>query len=193
MNPIISSAFDAAVSRRGFMSGSAALMLTAGAGLATLTGCSRQTAADYRYLTDDDVALLTALAPVILGPAYPGTLAEQADKRLLASLDRTIHNLNGFARKELLQLLQMLASAPLRLALGAPFSGWQQASAEDVEDFLQNWRNSSVAVKRTGYSVLCKLFSLVWYAQPENYALAGYPGPPQTDEPQSIAVSGDNQ
>ncbi|ASP37663.1 hypothetical protein CHH28_02800 [Bacterioplanes sanyensis] len=168
--------------RRGFMqlSGGAAATLTLGSSLALLSGCSRQPEAGLQFLTADDADFLAALAPVIMGASYPGQLGpEQARARQVAALDKLIGTLQYHSRNQLVQLLAIMSSAPLRAALGAPFRHWNEASAEEVEAFLLGWRDSSLQVKRMGYASLCKLQTMCWYALPENYIASGYPGPPQ--------------
>lgn len=168
--------------RRGFMqlsSGSAAL-LTLGGSLAALSGCSKTPAADgYQVLRAGDIELLGALAPVILAGSYPGPLAAQAQPRLMQSLDQLILTLQEYSQKQLLLLLDVLQVAPVRLAMGAQWGSWQQASTDDIEAFLQQWKNSSLQLKRMGYGSLCKLLSICWYSQPETFAATGYPGPPR--------------
>ena len=51
-------------------------------------------------------------------------------------------------------------------------------TVEEAEAFLESWRDSWLPIKRMGYQGLCKLITICWYSQPENYALSGYPGPP---------------
>jgi hypothetical protein len=169
-------------SRRGFLqlsaSGTAALAI--GSGLATLTGCSKKpaTAQGYKVLREGDLLFLGALAPAILVDAYPGPLGANAHERLLKQLDTILNTLQGHARGELLMMFDLMNSAPLRLATGAPWGSWGEASAEDADNFLNSWKHSSLQIKRMGYSGLCKLITISWYSQPENFPTTGYPGPP---------------
>ena len=171
-------------SRRGFLklgtAGTAALTL--GAGVASLTGCSRQpmTDAGFRILTASDVEFLSALAPVILtDSAYPGPLGDKGRDRLLHGLDEVLLTLQKHAQEQL-QLAFMLMGSPVtRVVSDAPLSSWADASREDAEHFLNAWKTSLLPIKRMGYAGICKLFEMVWYAQPENFALTGYPGPPK--------------
>ena len=168
--------------RRGFMqlsAGSAAL-LTVGGSFAALTGCSQAPAAPgYRLLRPAHLEFISAIAPVILNQSYPGALAEQAEERLLKALDRLMGTLQHYAQKELVMLLDVMAVAPIRKLMGAPWSRWSEASPEDVEAFLQDWKLSRIQLKRMGYGSLCKLVCICWYAQPETFVTSGYPGPPQ--------------
>jgi len=75
-------------------------------------------------------------------------------------------------------LFDALSIAPIRFAMGGPWVRWQEASVDQVNDFLVSWRDSSLQLKRMGYVSLAKLVGICWYAQPENYASIGYPGPP---------------
>lgn len=168
--------------RRGFMQlGTAsAAALTLGGSLAALTGCSKAPAASgYKVLRDGDIPFFTAIAPVMLNKSYPGTLADQAPERLLHSLDELMSTLQDYAQSQLLMLLDVMQVAPLRAVMGAPWASWEQTSHDDIDAFLQSWKDSSLQLKRMGYGSLCKLVSISWYSQPETFAASGYPGPPK--------------
>ena len=172
------------VSRRGFMklSASSAAVLSMGSGLAMMTGCSRQPDSNggYTFLTADDIEFVNAIAPVILLQAYPASLTlEDAQLRLTRKLDELINTLQQYSKDQLSQLFGIMSSAPLRLAVGAPVGGWKDAPAEDIESFLNSWKDSSLAIKNMGYASLCKLVTMCWYSQPESFIASGYPGPPK--------------
>jgi hypothetical protein len=170
-------------SRRGFMQLGAfgATALTLGSTTAMLTGCSSQNtpAEGFKTLRDVDVYFLGALAPAVLTTkGYPSALDKEARTRLLHALDTTMTTLQGHALKQLQMAFDLMGSPVTRIAVGAPWHPWQEATVEEAEDFLESWRGSSMAIKRMGYAGLTKLIKICWYSQPENYALSGYPGPP---------------
>ncbi|MGB2337390.1 MAG: twin-arginine translocation signal domain-containing protein, partial [Alcanivorax sp.] len=74
---------DQGINRRGFLKLSAAgsAMLTAGSGLALLTGCSSNDgpAEGYRHLRQQDVDLLTPLVGAVLGSALTAAGATAKD------------------------------------------------------------------------------------------------------------------
>ena len=168
--------------RRGFMqlSATSAAALTVGASFASLTGCSKTPPANgFKVLRPTDLKILATLAPVLLKGGYPGPLADQAEPRLLHELDRLIGTLQDYSKGQLVLLLDTLNVAPIRLAMGAPWKQWNEMSAEEIESFLENWKTSSIQLKRMGYASLAKLFAMCWYKQPENFVLSGYPGMPK--------------
>lgn len=173
---------DIKTTRRGFMqlsAGSAAALTVLGSA-AGLSGCSKQPpASGFKVLRNDDVEFLSALAPVILSDSYPGALGELAQPRLMQSLDSLISTLQQYSQSQLMLLLDVLQVAPVRLVMGAQWGSWRDASAEDIDAFLNSWKSSSLQLKRMGYGSLCKLLTMCWYMQPETFALSGYPGPPQ--------------
>lgn len=168
--------------RRGFMqlSATSAAMLTVGASFASLSGCTRTPpASGFNSLRPGDIEFLTALAPVILHDSYPGVLAEQAQARLMLALDRLIGTLQEYAKEQLMMLLDVMQYAPLRLVMGAPWRRWSEMNAEAIEDFLAEWKHSSIQLKRMGYGSLCKMVCICWYKEPENFVFSGYPGMPK--------------
>lgn len=170
-------------SRRGFMQLGATSMavLSLGAGFASLSGCTKAPAqTGYKILRAGDLEFFSALAPVVLSGSYPSSLStEAAQARLLHELDNLISTLQDYAQSQLIMLLDVVQSAPLRVAMDAQWASWKDASAADIEGFLQGWKTSKIPIKRMGYGSLCKLISMCWYKQPETFALTGYPGMPK--------------
>ncbi|UZK04651.1 hypothetical protein GAY96_12405 [Venatoribacter cucullus] len=168
--------------RRGFMqlSASSAAVLTLGASIAGLTGCSKApVASGYKVLRPGDIEILRALAPVILSGSYPGSLQDKAPDTLLHALDSLVLTLQDYARSQLVMMFDALQVAPVRLAMGAPWASWSEMPADDIEAFLHSWKTSRIQLKRMGYGSLCKLLTMCWYSQPATFALTGYPGMPQ--------------
>lgn len=172
------------VSRRGFMklSASSAAALSVGSSVALMTGCSRQPDNDLglTFLTKSDAEFIQAIAPVILNKSFPASLTQdEANIRLVKAVDALINTLGEYSKAQLAQLFTIMSSAPLRLAVGAPAGGWKDASAEDIESFLDAWKNSMMGIKNMGYASLCKIVCMCWYSQPESFPMSGYPGPPK--------------
>lgn len=171
--------------RRGFMqlSATSAAVLAAGATFASLTGCSKAPAVSgYKVLREGDIEFIKALAPIMLAGSYPGTLGpENGSERLLKTFDNVVGTLQEYSQGQLLMLFDVMQSAPIRLAMGAPWTTWSQAQPEDIEAFLQSWKTSMIPLKRMGYGSLIKLFSISWYSQPETFVTSGYPGMPKRE------------
>lgn len=171
-------------SRRDFIrlgtAGTAALGLSTG--VASLSGCTRQPmrVAGFQVLSQNDLDFLSALAPAILSEsAYPGPLGEGARERLLRGLDQVMVTLQHYSRRQMQLAFTLMGYPVTRLFADAPLKSWAEATDVDAEQFLSGWKDSALPIKRMGYAGLCKLFAMVWYAQPENFALSGYPGPPK--------------
>jgi len=175
-------------SRRDFFKvsllGSAALLVGGGLSNLVLAKSNKNALANFNFLRQTDAMFLLALAPVLLKGNYPGTLGLKADQRLLSAIDKQISSLSEHSRNQLRRLFDLLSSSTLRYLAGASINDWSTAPIEQIESFLQGWKNSMFALKRTGYASLGKLLSISWYAQAENYQQAGYPGPPKVYPPQ---------
>lgn len=170
-------------SRRGLLKAGllGTMALVAGGTVATLSGCSRKPVSElgFRFLREQDLVFLSALAPAILKDNYPGPLGPEAETRLLKSLDGLMATLGEFSQNQLLQLFDLMAVGPARFVAGGPMGSWSDASTEQVDEFLISWRDSMFSLKRMGYVSLSKLITMSWYSQPENYVQTGYPGPPK--------------
>ena len=149
---------------------------------AGLVGCHRveeATAAGFDALRDADLVLMRALMPVILAGALPNeaALREAQIAEVLMRLDYGLQRVGTPTIKELRKLFDLL-NFPItrRLAAGLPVK-WQAASAEQIEAFLQRWRNSSVGAFNAGYRALTKLITVTYYQIPATWPQSGYPGP----------------
>lgn len=122
--------------------------------------------------------LLTAVVPALLGPALP-TAPAPRQRAIEATVERVQAAIAGLplaAQGELQDLFGLLALAPARhLLAGLP--AWRDASPEQLDSFLQDWRLHRFAKLRAGYQALHDLVIGSWYAEPSSWAVIGYPGP----------------
>jgi hypothetical protein len=149
---------------------------------ASLAGCHRTeeaSAAGYGALRDADVVLLHALVPVILAGALPNEPSgrEAQIVQVLMRVDYALQRVGSPTLKEIRKLFDLL-SFPItrRLVAGVPVK-WQDASAEQIEAFLQRWRGSSVGAFNAGYRALTKLITVTYFQIPVTWPQSGYPGP----------------
>ena len=171
----------AVIGRREFLklsAGSAAL-LSAGALTAGLAGCARSEppAPGYRTLRPGDLALFTALTPVMLGPAWPAGNRDSHLAALLRGIDGSCALLAPAGQKMLRDLFDLLDGGLTRRLTTGVSRPWAEASEEDIGRFLNRWRDSSLGLFNAGYRGLNKLIVANWYALPAGLAGTGYPGP----------------
>lgn len=166
------------LSRRGllkFSLGASAFLATAGLG-ASLSGCSAQSpASGFITLRQSDLPILRALIPVVLA----GTSAAQNLEAVLHRLDNKLASLSPAMLKLTLQLFDVLALPVTRGPLTGIWGGWEHASSQHIQVFLQRWENSSLNLLKMGHASLLQLLQMAWYEMPESWAHCGYPGPPK--------------
>jgi Gluconate 2-dehydrogenase subunit 3 len=89
----------------------------------------------------------------------------------------------GFAspesRNEIRQLLLLFESAAAGVLFDARLRPFTHLDADEQDAVLRAWRDSRLAVRRTGYTALRKATQAAYYVQPSCWAEVGYPGPPQ--------------
>ena len=155
-----------------------ALLGTAGL-TATLSGCSASTPkAGFAVLRETDLPFLQALIPVMLAGAVPPAQMPQAISGTLENLDYSLNHLSPELLKLTVQLLDVLALPITRGPLTGVWGSWQNASAADIQAFLERWQNSSLALLQMGHASLLQLVMMSWYSRAESWAHCGYPGPP---------------
>ncbi|MGF6198861.1 twin-arginine translocation pathway signal protein [Pseudomonas laurylsulfatiphila] len=179
MNPSLSD--TPALSRRGllkFSLGASAFLATAGLG-ASLSGCSASVpASGFVTLRSGDLLFLRALIPVMLDGAVTSERMPEAVEGTLKSLDYNLAHLSPEMLKLTRQLFDVLGMAVTRGPLTGIWGSWENASADDIRQFLDRWENSSLNLLRMGHSSLLQLVMMAWYGRKESWAHCGYPGPP---------------
>lgn len=170
-----------ALSRRGllkFSLGATAFLATAGLG-ASLSGCSSSTpASGFAILRRSDLLFLRALIPVMLEGAVTTEQMPQAVDSTLQNLDNGLNHLSPEMLKLTQQLFDVLGLTVTRGPLTGVWGSWENASADEVRQFLDRWENSSLSLLRMGHSSLLQLVMMAWYSRQESWAHCGYPGPP---------------
>ncbi|CAI8791285.1 twin-arginine translocation pathway signal protein [Pseudomonas sp. IT-P4] len=170
-----------ALSRRGllkFSLGATAFLATAGLG-ASLSGCSSSVPANgFVTLRSGDLLFLRALIPVMLEGAATTERMPEAVEGTLKSLDYNLAHLSPEMLKLTQQLFDVLGMAVTRGPLTGIWGSWENASADDIRQFLNRWENSSLSLLRMGHSSLLQLVMMAWYGRKESWAHCGYPGPP---------------
>lgn len=179
MNPDLTD--TPALTRRGLLQlslGASVFLATVGLG-ASLSGCSSSQPADgLKALRDSDLAFLRAVILVMLDGAVTSGTTQVATDATLQSLDRGLAHLSAAMLKLTHQLFDVLTLGVTRGPLTGIWGGWENASADDIRQFLTRWENSSLSLLRQGHSSLLQMVMMAWYSRPEAWAHCGYPGPP---------------
>ncbi|QIB50204.1 twin-arginine translocation pathway signal protein [Pseudomonas sp. OIL-1] len=167
------------LNRRGLLKlgvGASVALSTAGL-VATITGSTPdQPHAGMKVLRSVDLPVLALLFPAFIGP-HP-KLDDVAIQAAIRQLDFTLAHSSAQTQKEALQLLGLLSFAPTRGPLTGIWGAIEQASPAEIDTFLQRWRDSRLDLLRQGYKALGQLLLMSWYALPQSWEAAGYPGPP---------------
>ena|SRR5688500_10796236 len=132
-------------------------------------------------LDDNARAIVAAIVPAMLDRALPEPRSDRnaAVAETVDGVDRAIQGLPPSARAELGQLFALLALTPARRAFAGVASPWTEATREEIDEFLNAWRSSGWALKRSAYDALHQIILAAWYGNPRSWADIGYPGPPR--------------
>ena len=149
--------------------------LLAGAGIALakfpgrLTHKPRQA---LRVFDEREFAVVAAVAArTVLRPdADPVTLAHRIDESLALQLDEVQHDIK--------QLVDLFENALTGAVLDFRFKPFTRLEPAQQDAALLAWRDSRIALRRSGYVALRKLTTVAYYQDPATWADIGYPGPP---------------
>lgn len=173
------------VTRRRFLQWSAASVVIAGAGSLITTWDDPPHPAHFpppdggwQILQPQQQAFWLALAPAVLHPLWPVSMPRQHVERFLHQLDSVLANLAHEQQEALNVLLQALRKRLFRHVIAGVSHPWQDATRQEVDAFLQDWRHSSFTHLRAGYQGLKTVVFAAWYADQQTWPHIGYPGPP---------------
>lgn len=145
---------------------------------ALLSGCSSQKPSNgFHLLRDTDLALFTALIPVVLKGTFETQMQPAAIIQTLKTLDEMIYFSSPANHKQALQLFDLLTFAPTRLLAAGVGSSWDQVTEIEVTEFFERWRNSGIGLFRSGYGALVQMVEMSWYLQPQSWAGINYEPP----------------
>ena len=129
-------------------------------------------------LRSADLLFLRALIPVMLEDAVTVEKMPSAVADTLQTLDNGLAHLSPEMLKLTRQLFDVLGITVTRGPLTGIWGSWENASSEDIREFLDRWENSSLSLLRMGHSSLQQMVMMAWYSRAESWAHCGYPGPP---------------
>jgi len=136
----------------------------------------------YQFLTEQDRILLEVLIPVFisgLSLGDPVSTNSVSLNKVTQNIESAIVRLPIRVQLELRELFELLASLFGRLMLANVWLNWQSASAESVEGFLGEWRDSRIDLLKIAYKGLHKLIVGSVYAESAVWSDIGYSGPPK--------------
>lgn len=132
-------------------------------------------------LSTADRAIVAAIAPVMLAGALPAEAQRRqaAVQQVVAGVSQLAAGLPPHLRKEVGELFMLLDLAPARRFLAGVSQPWPEASPEEINAFLERWRDHPVPLLRSAYLALHDMIIGAWYALPESWPAIGYPGAPK--------------
>ena len=139
---------------------------------------------DLKKLANKDADCIAALAPAVLKGALPDDPVARAVaiNEMVEAFDRTVAGLSPAVQREVEELLSLLTFSLTRRFVAGVSKPWSEASTEDVEAFLNGWRQSRLALLQQGYQALARVMIACWYGNPLSWQKIGYGGPPYAKE-----------
>lgn len=162
--------------RFGLISGA---VVSSGASLALLTGCSRNMspADGFLHLRDKDLVLLRPLTPILLAGAF--TPSEEKIEYALQQMDKLLHSASQGARAELFKLLDAMHLPPMRWYLTGTWRAFDKQAPEQLRDTVQQWSERDNGLARLSLRAINQPLVWAWYLTDEGVRHTGYPGTPQ--------------
>jgi len=171
------------VDRRSFLKlGAASSAALTGISLtATLTGCTESLPenSDWKVLREGDRIFLKSSFPVLFKGILRGETVDKEDalNKMLRCADGIVFNLDPHNQKQMIELFDLVNFSVSRSLTTGVWSKWDEASEEDIEHFLNKWRESSIGLFNLAYNGLNRLACAGWFGLPESWKAVGYPGP----------------
>lgn len=139
-----------------------------------LTGCSSAPAPGWRWLRTQDIALLSALIPVVLQDNWAHQMAVPD---LIRDVESFFLTTSASGLTQIRKVLDLMTLAPSRWLLSRA-SNWATISQPDAMkawQFLLSGRtDTSLAIA----GLFTQVLSMAWFKRPESWSSIGYE-PPQ--------------
>lgn len=142
---------------------------------------NRNPQSPYAFLSKQDAIMLSAMFPAMIADNWPATAAEQrqAEADTLQSIDAFLVRLGAFNQTEIRKLFDLLQMRVARGLTTGIWRDWDKTGTEQIEQFLQGWKHSSISLFNSGYNGLSDIICFAWYSRPEHTRDFGYAGPPR--------------
>jgi hypothetical protein len=92
--------------------------------------------------------------------------------------DRIADRTEASAQKELRQLLGLFENGLAGFLFGGRTRPFTRLDGAEQDRVLEEWRDSGIALRRTGYAALRTLLMAAYYQSPLVWPAVGYGGPP---------------
>ncbi len=156
------------------------MLAVGGAGFLALRAGKRVPlpAGGLKVFSEREYGVLDALARRFIGtlPGWPSV----DEVGVAQAVDRIAQRAEPSVQAELKQLLGLFDNALAGFLFGGrtePFTALDAAAQDRV---LEEWRDSGVALRRTGYNALRTLVLAGYYQSPLTWKPIGYPGPDES-------------
>jgi hypothetical protein len=131
-------------------------------------------------LTADAKTIWCKIATVILSGVLPvaASVSESALAQWWLRFQQTVNVLPITTQRELGQLVLSLEFAPTRRTVWGVSAAWSEATADEIRDFLEGCRYSSVPDIQSAYHAIHDLTLAAWYSDEAHWADIDYAPPP---------------
>jgi hypothetical protein len=149
---------------------------------ATISGCSSSTPAKgMKHLRAEDVAMLSALTPVVMaGKVSPDD--QPGIQSVVQSFDTLLDDTSPAVIAIVLQAFDLLNLAPARGLATGLWRPWSKASYDDSASALFRLRDSGMELLNSIYAAIVRLTASSYYLIEENAAATGYRPPMKVAE-----------
>lgn len=155
--------------------------LSAASTFSVLSGCSsapNKPANNFLNLRESDIALLKIWVPVIIVPEARPNGDDDVD-RIIERLDNILDSAIDDARKQLLELFDLLQLGLARRWLFGTWQAPETLSFEERTEAIKHWQAKESVLARTAFQAVTNAIMMSWYSDPQAAIDTGYPGPPK--------------
>jgi hypothetical protein len=128
-------------------------------------------------LSTVEFSILFAVANRLL--PQNGGFPAASDLHIAERVDHILSKAHPDVQSEIKQVLHLIENALVGTILGGHIRPFSQCSSKTQDQILEQWKLSSLSLRRTAFKALNGLCGATYYADSKTYALLGYDGPPE--------------
>ena len=136
----------------------------------------REPPGPLKCLSKQEYSILYSIAETILPANEPFSAASKI--QVAYRVDSVLARAHQSVQSEIKQVLALIENAAAATLFDGHPRPFTRSNAKTQTTIINNWRQSSLHIRRTAFKAISGLCNGVYYANTENFSLVGYDGPP---------------
>jgi hypothetical protein len=133
-------------------------------------------ASRFKVFDEREALVMSAIAATFIPPREGWPSVEEAE--VVKTADEGLSRADESIRDEIKKLLALWENGLAQALFSGHLRPFSELGPSEREEVALGWKNSRLALRRTGFLALRTLVMASYYASEKTWPVIGYPGPP---------------